>query len=71
MNCTWVDDAVRCRGRAIHPITAKDGEVWARLCDEHNAAVDKAIQDIDGKAILRCWVRAGGGAKKMAARMFS
>jgi hypothetical protein len=63
--CTWVG----CRLGARNPQIAKDGEVWANLCDSHDAALSKTIKEFNVKAVLRDWVRAGGGAKKMAARM--
>ena len=69
MKCTWVDGKTRCPLPAVSPQKAKDGEIWANLCSTHNKELDASIGDLGAPAILRAWVRAGGGAKKMAARM--
>jgi hypothetical protein len=63
-NCTWKG----CSKPAKHQQTAKDGEEWANLCDEHNAELERSISG-PAPVVLRCWVLAGGGAEKMAARM--
>jgi hypothetical protein len=64
MNCTWVD----CKKTAKVPEVASDGEVWANLCDEHHNELEEAIGCLEPKKLLRAWVRASGGAKKMASR---
>ena len=69
MRCTWVDGRIRCPLPAMSPQKAKDGEVWANLCSAHNKELDASIGKLDASVILRNWVRGGGGAKKMAARM--
>ncbi len=69
--CTWVD----CQEPATHDHVAGDREVWARLCEKHHAEFE-TVEDRflkeggseNTKAMLRAWVRAGGGAKKMAER---
>ncbi len=70
-NCTWVD----CQEPAAHDQVAGDGEVWARLCEKHHAefetVADRFLKEGGAEnagAMLRVWVRAGGGAKKMAER---
>lgn len=65
VKCTWVD----CQNEAAHPQIAKDGEQWANLCDEHNSRIDEGFKSLDAKTLLGNWVKAGGGAKKMADRM--
>ncbi len=65
MKCTWVD----CLKDASVPQIAKDGEVWADLCVEHDQRLIAAIDSGDPKQLLGLWVKAGGGHKKMAARM--
>lgn len=72
MTCTWVG----CSAEATHPLVAKDGEEWANLCEAHWAEHEegvKAALDPGGldaiKRITSNWVKAGGGPKKMAARM--
>lgn len=62
-SCTWVD----CTEHANFPQKSKDGSIWANLCSAHNKELDDSL--LDPKGVLRCWVRASGGAKSMAARM--
>lgn len=64
MNCTWKG----CAEAAQHPLKARDGEVWANLCGGHKAEFDEAPQK-GGKAILRTWVLAQGGAQAATGRM--
>ena len=64
MTCTWVG----CTRIAKFPQTTKDGEVWANLCAEHAKELESGLT-ATAPIILRNWVRAGGGAEKMAARM--
>jgi hypothetical protein len=64
-DCTWKG----CMAPAAHPHTAQDGEVWANLCEAHEAEENAASLERDPSHILRCWVLAQGGAKKAAARM--
>lgn len=68
--CTWVDPTnIRCPNVGKHNQVAKDGEVWAVLCDRHNSEINKSIEDLSAKKILRDWVRAQGGSKAAARRM--
>jgi thymidine phosphorylase len=46
----------------------KDGVVWANLCDEHNAEVQKSLESGKAAMILSTWVAAQGGAGKAAER---
>lgn len=62
--CTWVG----CKEQAHHPQHAKDGTVWANLCNKHVIELDNGIQDGPPKA-LSAWVKAQGGSKKAAERM--
>lgn len=67
--CTWVD----CQSKAERPQVSKDGEMWANLCVDHDnkfaADTDIAAPTYDVKRMLSSWVKAGGGAEKMAKRM--
>lgn len=61
--CTWID----CREQASVPQIGKDGSQWANLCPAHAKEVDDNLLDVKG--ILRCWVRAQGGASAMVGKM--
>jgi len=63
MQCTWKD----CKEKATNPQIAKDGEQWANLCDKHHKQLDVSISK-DAKVMLSVWIKAGGGAEKMANR---
>jgi hypothetical protein len=65
MACTWKG----CGNTAAHPQTSKSGEVWANLCDQHNAELEAALMGGSARRILSVWVLAAGGAKKMAERI--
>lgn len=69
--CTWQDPPdQRCEETATHPQTTKSGRVWADLCEKHNAELQESLKpEADIKYMLQCWVRASGGAEKMAERM--
>jgi hypothetical protein len=69
MRCTWNEKDERCDKEAKFPQIATDGEVWANLCEEHNAQLEQAIELLDARKLLSSWVKAGGGPKKMASRM--
>ena len=62
--CTWVD----CSHIAVSPQTSA-GSVWADLCEVHAREIDAAF-DLGPKEILSTWVKAQGGAKAAAERMF-
>jgi hypothetical protein len=61
--CTWVD----CNNEATAPQVGKDGNQWANLCEEHTKEMDDNL--MDAKGVLRCWVRAQGGAQGMVGKM--
>ncbi len=68
--CTWVD----CASEAVKDQTGVTGEVWARLCTEHDAklesTLDNVYQGIGGpKALLSYWIKAQGGAARMTSKM--
>jgi hypothetical protein len=77
--CTWQDPPDRrCPNEATKPQVGTTGEQWADLCEHHAVELDASIacvnaQDYkpvrDIRNMMRCWVSAGGGAKKMAKRM--
>ena len=62
MKCTWVD----CINTATKPQLNEQGNQWANLCDEHHEQIQKAIEELDVKALVSAWVKASGGAKKLA-----
>lgn len=64
MNCTWLG----CAEQASHDKTSKDGAIWARLCDTHEAKFNEAVAS-GVKGALSAWVKAQGGAKAAADRM--
>lgn len=61
--CTWVD----CNEVAEHPQIENSGAVWANLCPLHNKELEDNL--LDAKGILRCWIKASGGVKILAAGM--
>ncbi len=63
IQCTWVD----CTEVATTPKIGNDGSQWANLCAAHAKELDDNL--LDPKAVLRCWVRAQGGAKRMVEKM--
>lgn len=65
MNCTYQD----CSGVAKHSEVAKDGHVWARLCDAHHQELSEAIAGMKAPRLARTWVRCQGGSKAAAERM--
>ncbi len=72
-HCTWYyrDSGSNCGNEAKHKKYGKDGVLhgfWANLCDRHNAELNEAINSMDAKEIMSAWLKAGGGAKEMAAR---
>lgn len=58
--CTWVD----CDEVAEHPQIGDSGNMWANLCSTHNKELEDNL--LDAKGILRCWIKASGGAKILA-----
>lgn len=76
MNCTWVDPIDKqCTRVATNPHVARDGKEWANLCDAHHAEFEKCSDESargggNIGAMLRSWVRASGGAKKMAETIY-
>ena len=72
MQCTWKD----CAAEAVHTMRDRNGKPWAHLCqehfDKHDGAVDAALKEggrDNIKRMLGAWVKASGGAKKMAESM--
>lgn len=63
--CTWVD----CEQEAHNPQIGSDGKAWADLCFDHAKELDASL--LDPKAVLRCWIRAQGGARAMTDRIMS
>lgn len=64
--CTWKE----CNDNAVHSQIDRNGKPWANLCDKHNKelaqAVDCMMKDKNGiPKMMKCWVLAHGGAKKM------
>lgn len=68
--CTWKD----CAAEGTHEQIRNDGSVWAVLCDKHHAEIEASCpakdKEFSPKIMLRNWILANGGAKKMAASMF-
>ena len=64
-HCTWVD----CNELASHEQKRNDGTSWAKLCEKHHTMVEDALMSMDAKRLLSFWVKASGGAKKMAESM--
>ena len=62
MTCTWKE----CDKEALHQQTDRGGRQWACLCDQHHKELDAALEALDAKKMMRAWVLASGGAKKMA-----
>lgn len=71
--CTWQEKDRRCEAEATHPQRSNDGSVWANLCSEHHSLLESAMPgketEGDPRKMLAYWVKANGGAKKMAASM--
>lgn len=61
--CTWID----CEEVATVPQVGIDGSRWANLCPAHASELDSNL--LDPKGILRCWIRAQGGAKPIVEKM--
>lgn len=72
IKCTWTDPAPggRCQHEAEHVHRDKEGQPWANLCAMHHATWEAAKDGVDYNMprMLGAWVRAGGGAEKMAKR---
>lgn len=62
--CTYID----CTGIGAHPRVAKDGDVWANLCDVHHKIMEDTMTALNAREILREWVKAQGVAEKAAKR---
>lgn len=57
--CTWLE----CTQTATTPHMDKHGKIWAHLCPEHHARLERVLADANPKAILSVWVLAQGGSK--------
>lgn len=76
--CTWATKPagelvgspyVRCEQRATAPQHDKVGRVWANLCTTHAAELEAAIIHPDVRKMVAAWVKASGGATKLAETM--
>ena len=69
MICTWKN----CNEKAEHEQLDRDGNTWANLCEGHHneldAMLDLFVANGNPKGMVRCWILANGGAKKMSQRM--
>ena len=61
MKCTWKG----CKNKGSVVQLDRNGEMWAKLCEEHNKQLKEAIDLGDPKTILKCWIKASGGAEKL------
>lgn len=69
-HCTWLDKiGGTCKRDGVRPQTAKDGVVWARLCDEHEAALDGHMASGNPARVFGAWIAAQGGPKAAAGRI--
>ena len=59
--CTWKG----CQANGTSRQDDNDGNQWAMLCPEHAEELEKSLDDMNPKAMLRAWVLASGGAKEM------
>lgn len=62
--CTWAG----CDKDGGTPQLGRNGQEWARLCDEHAKELDADASSGVPKRIMRAWVKAQGGAKAAAER---
>lgn len=69
--CTWQENETigRCAGASAQVLRSEDGQPWAALCAQHYAEHEAALAAQEPRAILRCWVKASGGAAKLARRI--
>ena len=47
----------------------RNGRIWANLCQEHHDKLIAGLDSLDSKTILSNWVKASGGAAKLARSM--
>jgi len=66
VRCTWEG----CKQGSIFHETGKDGGEWAHLCLMHHNQLEDAMKDGNAKLILSFWVKAQGGSRCAADRMF-
>lgn len=62
--CTWQN----CTNPFKCVYKSQSGEVWARLCAEHDEIIKVAIKDAEPKRLLSCYIKAQGGSKVAAQR---
>lgn len=67
MKCTWKD----CKDEATKQQLDKNGEEWANLCQDHHEILEDHLESLEPKRILGAWVKASGGADKMAKKIFN
>lgn len=63
--CTWKD----CDGIAKHVQKDNNGKPWAVLCSKHHNEIEETVKKQDVRGILRCWIKAQGGAKVASDRV--
>lgn len=63
--CTWS----MCASEATKDQIAKDGEVWASLCAEHDTALEDSLNGSNPAKLLSLWIKAQGGSARAAERM--
>ena len=56
-SCTWKE----CTRAGNESQIGRTGEEWALLCDEHAAEMEKALDTLEPKPILRAWALARHG----------
>ena len=64
--CTWLSNGEPCPAQPTHPYHDKSGRVWANLCGIHSLTLDTALASPNPKLLLSAWVKASGGAAKLA-----
>lgn len=62
--CTWKD----CPDLFDYEEVAKDGVVWAKLCEAHHVVLNAAVESLDARAMLGAWARAHGTKEAFAKR---
>lgn len=72
MQCTWLneDNDTRCEREAVHALKSDDNQIWANLCKEHDNEWEIAVTCGNAKFMMARYIRAQGGPKVAAKRMF-
>lgn len=67
--CTWKGKTSgSCHNEAVHDQKSKSGDVWAKLCSVHDAALLRNLQSGQPKLIMGSWIAAQGGPQRAAER---